>query len=604
MKKKSKELSNGNLIFFIFSQIISIFALFCIFFVAFAYFYRIAKKDSIASGEQNLYEVGEEINSFLYGCTEFLNGIETTVNHMIAKKSPSSELRDYFSYVTTKNQNRSTDRSYGLYGYIAGEYIDGLGWVPDQKFVPTERDWYKSAKSAGGKTVICQPYLDAMTRHIVVSASCLLEDGESVIAMDISMNYLQEFAKNLNIQVDGTLFIVDRTGQILVHSDPVERGKNYLFRGDNSAEKALTEKIFSEDGGVFEQLHKGRRSMIISRKVLDDWRIVLIVDKMHIFKNLHLVFGISMVSLILVMFFICYLSFSNFQTRNKISKYASILRDYKNELELKVSEQVSQIQEQTHALVKIQESVIDGMATLIEYRDANTGLHVQNTKNYALMISKYLYEHGLHKDEVDERFLSMIGNAAAMHDIGKISISDAILNKRGKLTEEEFEIMKTHTSVGSMLVRQVFGDSIEPDMLRMCVDVVLYHHEKWDGGGYPFGFSGTQIPLSARILAIADCFDAIASKRIYKEAVPVEEVFLIIEKEAGTHFDPELAKIFLGMRQEILAYLQKVKAEQNNGDAKLQKVALSSSVDNLKKAGLSDRPASALADNVEELESV
>ncbi|WP_191015057.1 HD domain-containing phosphohydrolase [Treponema zioleckii] len=602
MKKNSKELSNGNLFFFIFSQIIVILALFCIFFVSFAHFYRIAKKDAISIGEKNLYEASEEINGFLNGCVEFLNGIETSVNHMAIKKVPSETLQEYFSYVTAECKNRLNDASYGLYGYIGGEYFDGLDWIPDEKFVPTDREWYKAAKSAGGKTVICQPYLDAMTHHIIISVSCLLADGESVLAMDISMNSLQEYAKNLNLEMNGTVFIVDKSGQILVHSDSLERGKNYLLRGYNSEEKALTEKIFSAENGIFEQNHKGRDCLIISQKIFDDWRIALIVDKMQVFRNLQVTFWLAMGSLVFVMIFIFYLSFSNFQTRNKVSKYARILRDYKNQLELKVSEQVSQLHNQTQALVKIQESVIDGMATLIEYRDANTGLHVQNTKNYALMISKYLYDHGLHKDEVDERFLSMIGNAAAMHDIGKISISDSILNKRGKLTEEEFEIMKTHTSVGSLLVRQVFGDSIEPDMLRMCIDVVLYHHEKWDGCGYPFGFSGTQIPLSARILAIADCFDAIASKRIYKEAVPVEEVFVIIEKESGTHFDPELAKIFLGMREEIIAYLQKVKDEQNNGAPKVQKSALGNVALNPKKGDASGDAVS--VDEVEELEPV
>ena len=203
----------------------------------------------------------------------------------------------------------------------------------------------------------------------------------------------------------------------------------------------------------------------------------------------------------------------------------------------------------------MQEAVIEGMATVIEYRDLNTGMHVQNTKRYVMMITKYLYNNGLHPDEVNQRFVNIIGNAAAMHDIGKVAISDRILNKPGKLDPDEYEIMKNHTIIGAGLVRQVFGKSIDEDMLRMCIDVVQYHHEKWNGTGYPIGLIGEDIPLSARIMAIADVFDAIVSKRVYKDAVPVEEVFEIIRKDAGSHFDPELAEIFLSMQNEIKNYL-------------------------------------------------
>ncbi|MBQ0051756.1 MAG: HD domain-containing protein, partial [Treponema sp.] len=139
--------------------------------------------------------------------------------------------------------------------------------------------------------------------------------------------------------------------------------------------------------------------------------------------------------------------------------------------------------------------------------------------------------------------------------LGKIAISERILNKTARFDDDEFVIMKTHTVVGAGLVRQVFGKTVDQDMLRMCVNVVQYHHEKWDGTGYPIGLAGTKIPLCARIMAIADVFDALVSKRIYKDSIPIEEVFEIIRESAGTQFDPELAEIFLGLRDQICDYI-------------------------------------------------
>lgn len=240
---------------------------------------------------------------------------------------------------------------------------------------------------------------------------------------------------------------------------------------------------------------------------------------------------------------------------DKNTRYTEDLEKSKSELERQVIEQWNQLDKKNRALLAMQESVIEGMATIIEYRDVNTGMHVQKTKRYVKMITDYLYDNELHTDEVNERFVSIIGNAAAMHDIGKIAISDRILNKPGKFTDEEYEIMKNHTVLGAGIVRQIFGNRIDEDMLRMCTDVVQYHHEKWNGTGYPFGLSGTEIPLSARIMAIADVFDACVSRRVYKDKIPVEEVFDIIKKDAGTHFDPELAEIFVGMKDEIKEYL-------------------------------------------------
>ena len=142
-----------------------------------------------------------------------------------------------------------------------------------------------------------------------------------------------------------------------------------------------------------------------------------------------------------------------------------------------------------------------------------------------------------------------------MHDIGKIVVPDSILKKPGRFTPEEFEQMKMHTIEGSRIINDVIGVSDDRDFVEIAADVATYHHERWDGTGYPYNRAGDDIPLSARIMAVADVFDALVSPRCYKDPMTPDMAFSIIEKEAGTHFDPTLAKLFLSMKEEILIIL-------------------------------------------------
>ena len=147
--------------------------------------------------------------------------------------------------------------------------------------------------------------------------------------------------------------------------------------------------------------------------------------------------------------------------------------------------------------------------------------------------------------------------AAPLHDIGKIKISDVILLKPAKLDAEEFAKMKTHSEEGREIIRNILTIIEDEGFLRVAQNIAAYHHEKWDGSGYPEGKKEDNIPLCARIMAIADVFDALVSKRVYKEAYPLDESFKIIKESSGTHFDPELVKAFLNIRDKIEAYYYK-----------------------------------------------
>lgn len=203
-------------------------------------------------------------------------------------------------------------------------------------------------------------------------------------------------------------------------------------------------------------------------------------------------------------------------------------------------------------LSDMQEHMISGLANLIESRDMETGEHIARTSAYVKQLAEDARNDGVYADRLDDRFISMLYTLAPMHDIGKILVPDSILRKPGKLTREEFEKMKEHAAVGGTVVREVLNGVTDEDYVTFASDVATYHHEWWDGSGYPNGLAGEDIPLCARIMAIADVFDALISKRCYKSAMPPDEAFQIIQAEAGTHFDPQLAAVFLSHKNDFI----------------------------------------------------
>ncbi|MBQ9342400.1 MAG: HD domain-containing protein [Lachnospiraceae bacterium] len=200
------------------------------------------------------------------------------------------------------------------------------------------------------------------------------------------------------------------------------------------------------------------------------------------------------------------------------------------------------------------EEMITGFATLVESRDASTGNHIKHTKGYVEIILNEMRDDPKYSKIITQDFIEDVLNAAPMHDIGKIAIPDQILCKPAKLTEEEFNIMKTHTTIGSNILDETFADLNDAEYKRVAHDVAKFHHEKWNGSGYPEGLKGEDIPLSARIMAIADVFEATSSKRCYKEAYDLDTCFKIIKDGAGLDFDPILAMLFVNAQDKVRKY--------------------------------------------------
>ncbi|MCH4888412.1 HD domain-containing protein [Acidaminobacter sp. JC074] len=205
--------------------------------------------------------------------------------------------------------------------------------------------------------------------------------------------------------------------------------------------------------------------------------------------------------------------------------------------------------------------VTDGLADLAESRDPETRLHLIRMSSYAQIIANELKSNDKYKDLIDNDFMTNIKLTAPMHDIGKISVPDHILLKPGKLTDEEFEIMKTHAYEGSVVLRKIHDrfEQYNLDYFEMAAEIALCHQEKFDGRGYPNAISGQDIPLSARISALADVFDALTSKRPYKDAFSLEKSYKIILESKGSHFDPDVVDAFFSARETIEQVYSKYK---------------------------------------------
>ena len=230
--------------------------------------------------------------------------------------------------------------------------------------------------------------------------------------------------------------------------------------------------------------------------------------------------------------------------------YANKVR---NELTLKKQEELYKIMnDEMERVNKLQSHVIDELATLIETRDVSTGEHVLRTRRYVKIIASALMEDGKFKDILNPKTIALMENAAPLHDVGKITISDTILLKPAKLTNEEFDKIKTHTYKGKETIAKVFSNMNDEEFLKTAEEIAISHHEKWDGTGYPYGLKGDNIPLSGRIMAIADVYDALVSLRFYKPPITPEESIKILMSESGTHFDPSIMETVKRIESELI----------------------------------------------------
>lgn len=478
-------------------------------------FYNNARKDALALGESTLAQEREQMERYMNRAFDIIQITSMEVEYLIGQKEKPETILAFLENESAYCTKYIDENFTGVYGWINGEYLDGIGWVPEEGYVPTERVWYTDAIKAGGKPAIISPYLDAQTGTIMISISRMLSDNESVISLDISMDTVQQLTELIQLNGQGYGFIVDREGFVIAHSDSGEKGKYYKEFADT---KLLLESVEASGGESFDIEINGEKIRVFSDTILDDWTVVMVVDNKGLLADLRQLMFQSGLMCFLV--FIVIAGFCFFEM-NKTNRY------------------MTELQKSQEELKRLNDTVLQVLAKTIDAKDKYTKGHSERVADYSRELAKRM---GKSEEEQEKIYKS-----ALLHDVGKIRIPDKIINKPGKLTDEEYAYIKLHPVSGYHILKSFSKDQI-------IATGAKFHHERYDGKGYPNGLAGNNIPEHARIIGVADTYDAMASNRSYRDALPQNVIRSELEGGKGTQFDPEIADIMLKMVDEDKDY--------------------------------------------------
>ncbi|MBQ8913747.1 MAG: response regulator [Lachnospiraceae bacterium] len=481
----------------------------------FTSFYRSSVDNIMELGVSNMNSQATMIENYINKGWDILVITADTVNYMLENDLSNEYIISFLEEETNKVQNEVDSNFTGIYGYIDGEYIDGSGWIPPEGYKPKERVWYTTALEADGNAVIVAPYLDAQTNTIMISISELLSDGESVLSLDIALNEVQSITKSMTMNDKGYGFIMDKTGLVVAHLDENEKGKIYP---ENDEQRIMVDNIIKGDNEHFSISLDGKQSTVFSKQIVDDWYVVIVADNTKLLMELRKQLLICI--LVSALVFTVIVIYAAVFARN-------IVRSQRKE------------RESRKKLDRVNMNIIRSLAYTIDAKDRYTSGHSQRVAEYSLEIAKRM-----NKSDEDQKIIYYAG---LLHDVGKIRVPEAVINKPGKLSDEEFDQIRIHPVSGYHILKDIHDDE------RIGYGA-KYHHERYDGTGYPNGLAGKNIPEIARIIGVADAYDAMASNRSYRKALSQDIVRSEIEKGKGRQFDPEIADIMLKMIDEDKEY--------------------------------------------------
>ncbi len=391
------------------------------------------------------------------------------------------------------------------------------------------------------------------------------------ICKNFNLKYLYVYVPDFNNNEVTSIFYVDGktrnnmpdrdlgtvvTWKITQQERDAFRGKedNKMYRVNNHMGHTITSYavVRNSDGKPIALVGADLDFNIIKKELLKDFIIIV----SFIILSLLIIY-ISLIAYLNKVFIAPVVKFSQQMKKFSTEKYENFVPlpvETDDEFGMMVHSfniMVKDIKEYMQSVSDTQMETIFSLAKLAQSRDDDTGKHLERVQNYCSIIARDLKENSPYADQMDSRFIENLVNASSLHDIGKVGISDSILLKPGKYTPEEFEIMKRHTIIGYRTLSDVNSKFGKNAFIDMGMTIAIYHHERWDGKGYPLGLKGDEIPLAARIMALADVYDAISTKRVYKTPFPKEECIKIIVDGSGTQFDPVLIESFLRVADEL-----------------------------------------------------
>lgn len=459
-----------------------------------------------------------DLENYLTVAETTLRVVADSVDLMVQNGATNQEIDQYLTDQTQKQSRQFDENFTGIYAYVDGTYMDGSGWVPPAGYDPVSRGWYSTAVSADGAVVIVSPYLDAQTGSVVITVAKSIRDSgpaassHNVVCLDVIVNYIQEVTEEVNIAGQGYGMVVNRDGFIVAHRDKAYNGQSVL----DVYGQALQDELISAGNDRFDTVLEDTPSMLFTHTIMDQWIAVIVVGKTELLEGVNSQLTVNiLVSLI-------------------IFGLISFFYYFSNKIEQHNSRKVEALNMQ----------VVSALAEAIDAKDTYTNGHSSRVARYSRMIAA---RAGY--SEIDQNEIYMMG---LLHDVGKIGVPDEVINKPGKLTREEYEVIKTHPVIGGRILESI------QEQPRLVIGA-KWHHERYNGRGYPDGLAGEAIPEEARIIAVADAYDAMTSRRSYRDVMTQQQVRQEIEKGSGVEFDPRFARIMIGLMDEDPTYSMREK---------------------------------------------
>ena len=466
-------------------------------------------KSSVVSvfedGDEAIKSTATELESYLTVASTTLRVAADSVDLLVESGKSVEEIEQFIIDQTTRQAEKFDENFTGIYALINGVYLDGLSWVPPEGYEPTSRDWYTTAVAADGEVVIVSPYLDAQTGSVVITFARSISDSEpcDVVCLDVIVNHITELAQNVKIAGKGYGMVVNSDGFIIAHLDESMNGQ--------IVDGKLLESIMNASEGRAKARIDGEDCVLFVSPVMNQWYLVIVITNDELLEDTYSKMAVNvMVSVItfcLIAFFY-YVGYKNEQIYGR---------------------KVEEMNVQT----------VKALATAIDAKDKYTNGHSTRVAEYSKMIAA---RSGYSKAEQDEIYMM-----ALLHDVGKIGVPDSVINKTSNLTDKEFSTIRQHPVIGDSILGSI---KERPDLAIGA----RWHHERYDGKGYPDGKAGEDIPEEARIIAVADAYDAMTSRRSYRDIMSQYDVMSEIEKGMGTQFDPTFAKAMLSIMDEDVNY--------------------------------------------------
>lgn len=446
-----------------------------------------------------------------------------------------------------------------------GSFVRSHPRTKPTAYDPRTRPWYQLAITSPDKVLQTEAYSSVTNNDVNIGTVMSLRDNNhqsfGVIGIDVTLNALSEEFSKMALSYDGKMEIYEKDGRVIISPWP-ERLNHESNDNDAYHFEDLFTDIKIEKGAIYYRITKTQNLYnadynpvaYVPIQEIDALISASVYERIAFITYCILIFAV--VTYFMLEFLILQPirgmreALSESKKNRTPIKMSLSLKGELDDFQTEYNQLVSLLEADETELQKVKALTVMSLSSLAEMRDYETGLHIVRTQKYVEMLSEH-YNIRHIESPIGESKLAWMIQCAPLHDIGKVAIPDNILLKPGPLTPEEFNIMKRHPIIGKDFIDRGNAGISDKLFIETASNMILYHHERWDGTGYPSGLKALSIPMEARIMSIADVYDALTSKRVYKKAIPHEEAIKIMVEGRGTQFDPNLIDIFLEIAHEF-----------------------------------------------------